>query len=148
MDERDEKAADWEQRVRQWRESGLSQKEFCTRAGLSLSTLRWWLYDRQAQRRRRRSKASSYQVAFGQGRGAAVCRSGPAPFVAVQVIDDRTVVDDSAVPARADSAAPSGLGVARHAGVTITLAGDRRVTVEPGFDAATLRVVLDVLEGR
>jgi hypothetical protein len=36
------KQARWERRIRQWRDSGLSQRIFCQRKGLALSTFQWW----------------------------------------------------------------------------------------------------------
>jgi hypothetical protein len=34
--------ATWTARVRQWRSSGLTAGEFARKAGLNVSTLRWW----------------------------------------------------------------------------------------------------------
>ena len=36
------KQARWSRRVRRWRDSGLSQRIFCEREGLALSTFQWW----------------------------------------------------------------------------------------------------------
>ncbi len=43
------KRADWGQRIREWERSGQSQKAFCAKHGLVLSTFQWWC----AQRKRR-----------------------------------------------------------------------------------------------
>ena len=39
-----QQAARWRERVLAWEESGLSQKEFCRRAKVSVHTFRWWRY--------------------------------------------------------------------------------------------------------
>jgi hypothetical protein len=36
------KQARWSRRIGQWRDSGLSQRIFCKREGLALSTFQWW----------------------------------------------------------------------------------------------------------
>jgi hypothetical protein len=36
------KQADWERRIAAWQRSGLSQRLFCERRGMALSTFQWW----------------------------------------------------------------------------------------------------------
>jgi hypothetical protein len=36
------KQADWNKRIAAWQRSGLSQRLFCERQGLALSTFQWW----------------------------------------------------------------------------------------------------------
>jgi len=43
------KRAHWGQRITEWERSGQSQKAFCAKRGLVLSTFQWWC----AQRKRR-----------------------------------------------------------------------------------------------
>jgi len=45
------KRAYWGQRIREWERSGQSQKVFCAKHGLVLSTFQWWC----AQRKRRKA---------------------------------------------------------------------------------------------
>lgn len=119
MKRRDEKATAWEMQIGRWRQSGLSQREFCRRAGLSLSTLQWWLYHPVAKQRRQRCQTE-----------------GRSPFALVQLTEEPSA---------------AGATTSLSAGVMVTLNNGRQVmgvTVTPGFDAATLRAVLAVLEGR
>jgi hypothetical protein len=41
-------AETWSKRVQEWRESGLTAKEFCAKHDLRLSELRYWTYRRRA----------------------------------------------------------------------------------------------------
>lgn len=111
----------WRRVLRQWRRSGLSVREFCADQGLSEASLYWWrrtLDQKDAQATR---------------------------LVPVRVIPEAADVADRdrpalAVPgAAADaSAAPSGL--------ELIVAGGLRLRIGPGFDAATLRRVLAILQ--
>ena len=47
------KRAYWGQRITEWERSGQSQKAFCAKRGLVLSTFQWWC----AQRKRRNAAA-------------------------------------------------------------------------------------------
>lgn len=49
------KRAYWGQRIAEWERSGQSQKAFCAKHGLVLSTFQWWC----AQRKRRKAVKSA-----------------------------------------------------------------------------------------
>ena len=40
--ESEEKRAEWEARVKAWKASGLTQKEYCLREGIGFSGMRYW----------------------------------------------------------------------------------------------------------
>jgi hypothetical protein len=41
--ERETRREEWEERLRGWKDSGLSQKAFCEREGISFAGFRYWL---------------------------------------------------------------------------------------------------------
>ena len=42
---------EWEQRVAAWKESGLTQKQYCAREGIGVSGLRYWASRSYRERR-------------------------------------------------------------------------------------------------
>src|SRR3954466_13154063 len=114
----------WRRLIKEWRRSGLSVREFCAAQGLSEANLYAWrriLAERDAQ---------------------------AVQFVPVRVIPGATGAGDhdtsSAVAHDARAAAHGSL-----ARLELIVAGGQRLRIGPGFDEATLRRVLAILqEGR
>lgn len=102
-------AARWRGILEAFRDSGLSQADFCRERGLSLHTLRKHLY----------------------GRRNRPTRATPVEFVPV-------VAADPGGPAPSPR---------RDDPIVLILGGGRRVAVAPGFDADTLRRLVDAVEG-
>jgi transposase len=95
------KERQWRQRVHEWRDSGLSVREFCDRHRLAEPSFYAW-------------------------RRALQQREDAGTFIPVRLAPE-------------EEPAPAG-------GVEVVLAGGRRLRVRPGFDPATLRQLLAVLE--
>jgi lambda repressor-like predicted transcriptional regulator len=113
----------WADLVTQWRESGLSQKEFCRRRGISDRALNNWLYKSPYRERLARILAARSQDKL----------DAEAPrFLPVTVLD----------------ATPDTNSRASCATIEIVLPGGPRIAVTPGFDAETPRRVVAVLEAR
>jgi hypothetical protein len=133
MARRSSQAVDWATLCREWRGSGLTQPEFCRRRGIPLHTFRRRLYQ---------------PVAGDVGGDAAGPTAPPPPkagppartpaprFIPVRVVADDRPTPGSATPPTQDRP------------VEVILAGGRRISVPPGFDAQTLLRVLTILEPR
>jgi transposase len=119
------RAEQWRIRVRSWKRSGLTARQFAEIEGLSAGTLRWW-----SSRLRSKGAASSRARTTTQVAPATMPR--PTEVALVQV-----------VPTPAQRVADSG---ASDTPIEVVL-GDVVVRVRRGFDPATLGRVLDVLEG-
>ena len=109
--------ASWPNLCAQWRLSGLTQAEFCTRWGLSLPSFRYHLYKSS---RRSQSPGSPLETA----------RNGTPLFLPVVC-----------------SPGPQRCGLLEPATVPIEviLSDGVRIAVTPGFDPQTLRSVVDAL---
>jgi len=108
--------ASWPNLIAQWRLSGLTQAEFCTRRGLSLPTFRYHLYKPS----HRCGPPGSPRRATPNGTPLflpVVCSPAPKP---------------GSVP-------PAG------SPIEVVLGDGLRVAVAPGFDPQTLRRVVDAL---
>jgi hypothetical protein len=109
----------WAKRVEQWRDSGLSAKEFAAKTGLNARSLVWWRWEFSKSdatpkpRRRQRSREAA----------------------AVAITKSTMQFVELMAPAARD-------------GLEVILPSTIRVCVRPGFDAATLGRLLDVLEQR
>lgn len=107
----------WRRQVERWKTSGLPKAAFCEREGISNASLHWWV--RELERRN------------GRRSGFRATRKAPTPkaprpeFVPVQVVPSL----QAAVKA-----------------VELEVAG-YVVRVVPNFDPATLRRLMDLLEG-
>lgn len=113
----------WAKRVERWRDSGLSAKEFAAKTGLNARSLVWWRWefsksDAAPKQRRRRRSREAAAVA--------ITKSPAQPTIKF-----------------VELMAP----VSRD-GLELILSSTVRVCVRPGFDAATLSRLLDVLEQR
>jgi hypothetical protein len=114
--------APWLAAIDEFRRSGLTQAEFCRRRELPLHTFRRFLYGR---------------------RGATPAPVEPTPVAPAPADTPRlipvTLVADPIAPEPAAATADP---------LVLILDGRRRIAVAPGFDPATLRRLLDALEGR
>jgi lambda repressor-like predicted transcriptional regulator len=121
MAEQQERDERWADVVSTWRASGLSQREFCLRRGISDRALNNWLYKSPY-----RERVAQILAARSQGD--------------LQVERPR-FLPVSVVAATGDAEAKS-----TAAPIEIVLASGLRIAVTPGFDAETLRRVVSVLE--
>jgi hypothetical protein len=127
------KASDWVERIDAWRSSGLSLPKFCARHGIKEATMNRWLYKPECKQavekaRQARSVAAEKSVSFAVESPP----KQPPAFVPVrlrQIISKGTKIPES-MPC-------SSIEI---------LVGERRIAVPRGFDAETLRRVIDVLE--
>jgi len=112
----------WAKRVERWKDSGLTAKEFAAETGINAQSLSWWRWhlSKGAEEPRPRRRRRS------QGATGEITRS-PA-------LSPMTFVEMTA-PAALDK-------------LEVVLPSTIRVCVRPGFDAATLGRLLDVLEQR
>lgn len=112
----------WSKRVEQWRRSGQTAKEFAARSGINANTLMHWSW-------RLGSKGGGNH----QGRGAGGAAASSGECGAVQFVELLGVTPPTAdVDPRLE----------------VLLPGGAKLCVPRGFDAATLRHVVHVLEGR
>ena len=109
----------WRTRVRQWRRSGLSVRDFCAEHGLSEPSFYAW----------RRTLAA---------RDAEAVR-----LVPVRIVAEGGASPQSADPSRGAAGRET---VSAQEGLELVLGGGRVLRIGPGFDAATLRRVLPLLE--
>jgi hypothetical protein len=109
--------ASWPNLIAQWRLSGLTQAEFCTRRGLSLPTFRYHLYKPS-----RRLEAP-----------------GPPPETATNGIPLFLPVVCPPAPQCGGLLAPPA------SSIEVILSDGLRIAVTPGFDPQTLRRVVDAL---
>jgi lambda repressor-like predicted transcriptional regulator len=113
----------WADVVTQWRASGLSQKEFCRRRGISDRALNNWLYKSPY-----RERVARILTARSQDK-----------------LDAETL---RFLPVAVLSATPDTDSRSSCATIEIVLPSGPRIAVTPGFDAETLRRVVAVLEAR
>ena len=113
----------WADVVSEWRASGLSQKEFCQRRGISDRALNNWLYKSPYRERVARILAARSQEDLV---------TEPPRFLPVAVLGATTAIHSQATAAA----------------IEIVLSNGPRIAVTPGFDAETLRRVVAALEAR
>jgi hypothetical protein len=109
----------WAGRIARWQQSGLTAERFAGREGVNPRTLTFWKWKLGHDDHHAAEAATS-------------SRRGGERLAFVEV------------PQRA--AAPAAM--AAPSAALEVVAGGYRVGVAPGFDAATLRALLDVIEGR
>jgi hypothetical protein len=109
--------ASWPNLIAQWRFSGLTQAEFCTRRGIALPTFRYHLY-------------KSGPRSGSPGSPPETASNGTPLFLPVVC-----------------SPAPQGGGLLEPstAPIEVILSDGLRIVVAPGFDPQTLRRVVDAL---
>ena len=113
----------WADVVTQWRASGLSQKEFCQRRGISDRALNNWLYK------------SPYRERVAQ-------------ILAVRSQGDLATESPRFLPVTVLGTTEATPSQAAYATIEVVLPGGPRIAVTPGFDAETLRRVVAALEAR
>ncbi len=107
---------EWSRRVREWRRSGKTSKEFAADSGLNAGTLLWWSSQLRGQRRVQGAAASTWR------RSPSALEVAGLPLVELsggEVGDERFELE-------------------LHTG--------RRLRIPPGFDAAALERLLAVLK--
>ena len=115
----------WADLVMEWKASGLSQKEFCRQRGISDRALNNWLYKSPYRERVARILASRSQE---------TPHAETHRFLPVAVLGE-----DRATDAPKASKAPA---------IEVVLRSGPRIAVTAGFDAETLRRVVEALEVR
>jgi lambda repressor-like predicted transcriptional regulator len=115
----------WADLVMEWKASGLSQKEFCRQRGISDRALNNWLYKSPYRERVARILAARSQE---------TPHAETPRFLPVAVLGE-----DRATDAPKASKAPA---------IEVVLRSGPRIAVTAGFDAETLRRVVEALEVR
>jgi hypothetical protein len=110
----------WTKRVERWAESGLTAKEFAAEVGVNSATLMHWKYRLAAE-----------------ARGASTLSAEPKQD-AVSFVEVQATAPDIE-PARKTSPPPA---------FELVFASGATVRIPAGFDAATLRRLLDVMTRR
>jgi transposase len=111
--------AEWTERVKRWKRSGLSAAEFARREGLKVKQLHWWVW---------KLGASSTAPQPDEPR-----------FLPVRVV--RSPAAAASTPAVLVTTSPPGTAATA---IEIALPNGRLVRVPPGFDPATLERVLAI----
>lgn len=128
-----QKEAEWRQHLRAQRRSGLSVRGYCREHGLLEPSFYHW--KREVARRDAASR-SGRDATSRSSRDPRHNAHGPAvAFAEIEVTDAGSVALQPA-PQSNDSA------------IEICLAGERRIRLGSGFDAATFLRVVALLEGR
>lgn len=120
----------WSAILADFRRSGLTHVEFCRRRRISIHAFRSWLYRRPPDLR----------PTSGDAQGAPPVPT-PAPSATPQFLP--VCIRPQPVPGLTsphDSRSAPAL--------ELVLTDDRRIRIPPGFDPATLRQLLDTLEGQ
>ena len=120
----------WSAVVAQFHRSGLTQVHFCRTRHLSIHTFRQWLY-----RLRHMTPVTDRPLTrISTATRPTLARPENPAFLAVHIRHAHSAADNT----RQDVVAPRSLEV--------VLSHDRRVRIPVGFDPATLRQLLEVLE--
>ncbi len=127
-----DKAAYWAEIIRRYRQSGLTQPQFCRENDVSFHSLRWWLHQPRARRAMEALRCAPGRKTRAKPQTPA--RPEVARFLPVRVVE-----------ATADGDRERPLAVSPPS-IQVLLGGGRRVAVGPGFDPDVLRRVVDALE--
>ena len=123
----------WSRLIEEWRGSGLSLPEFCRRRGIKKTTMSGWVYKPDLKHAIETARLREDQA--DRGVPAAVVKSFAAnstpAFVPVRL---RQLVT------------PPEIAAATRSAIEIIVGSGRRVVVQEGFDAETLRQVVAALE--
>ncbi|WP_165253315.1 IS66 family insertion sequence element accessory protein TnpA [Paludisphaera soli] len=127
-----EKAAYWAEIIRRYRQSGLTQPQFCRENNVSFHSLRWWLH----QPRAKRAMEALHDAAHRKARPEPQVPARPevARFLPVRVVE---------TPADRDPERPLAVS---SLPIQVLLGDGRRIAVGPGFDPDVLRRVVAALE--
>jgi hypothetical protein len=127
-----EKAAYWAGIIRRYRQSGLTQPQFCRENDISYHSLRWWLHQPRAKRAIKALRETAGREARPES--LAPARPAVARFLPVRIVETAAGRDpDSPLPGSPSS-------------IQVILGGGRRVAFGPGFDPDVLRRVVVALE--
>jgi transposase len=113
----------WAERVARWRESGLPAAKFASDIGVSARSLTWWKWRLGSSRRAAALAPRKSSIRRESITTSGIGKSAPLTFVEMAA----TIETDQ---------------------LEVVLASSIRIRVRPGFDPATLRRVLGVLEAR
>ena len=133
MSQRSDRAAHWAQIIHEYRQSRLTQPEFCRQRGIALGALKNWLYKapyRQAVEQRLLQTTPPVAVPKPPRRSA---RFVPVALAADSLLT--TPVSREGKPAAASA-------------LEVRLGSGRVISVAPGFDPETLRRLVALLEDR
>ena len=120
----------WSAVVAQFHRSGLTQAEFCRTRHLSINSFRQWLY----RLRHTTPAADRRRTRISIAPKPALARPENSAFLPVHIRPERSATTDSRQ------------GVVAPLSLEVVLTHDRRVRIPVGFDPATLRQLLEVLE--
>jgi len=126
-----DKAAYWAGIIRRYRQSGLTQPQFCRENDISFHSLRWWLH----QPRARSAMEALHDATHRKARPEPKAPTQPdvARFLPVRIVDCADLAPDSPLPGSPSS-------------IQVLLGGGRRIAVGPGFDPDVLLRVVVALE--
>lgn len=127
-----DKAASWEAIIRRYRESGLTQPQFCRENDNSFHSLRWWLHQPRAKRAMEAFRDAKAPKAVPGPQSPAQLQAGR--FLPVRIVEPHGFRDPNS---QSPESPPS---------IQVLLGGGRRVAVGPGFDPDVLRRVVVALE--
>lgn len=127
-----DKADYWAGIIRRYRQSGLTQPQFCRENDVSFYSLRWWLYQPKAKRAMEALHAATHRKACPEPQATA--RPEVARFLPVRVVEAST---------NGDRERPLAMSPPP---IQVLLGGGRRIAVGPGFDPDVLLRVVDALE--
>ncbi len=127
-----DKATYWAGIIRRYRQSGLTQPQFCRENDISFHSLRWWLHQPRAKRAMEALRDAKDHKAISKPQ--LTPRRQAARFLPVRIVDPH--VDRE--PDRPPPGSPPS--------IQVLLGGGRCVAVGPGFDADVLRRVVAALE--
>jgi transposase len=113
--------AEWIERVKRWKRSGLSAAEFARREGLKAKQLHWWNWK--------------------LGASDTVPQPEEPRFLPVRVVSSPTPAPTPSTSAALVMTSPSSPAATA---IEIALPNGRLVRVPPGFDPATLECVLAI----
>jgi transposase len=133
MPQRSDRSAHWAQIIHEYRQSRLTQPEFCRQRGITLGALKNWLYKapyRQAVEQRLPSSSAPAVVPKPRRKAAR--------FVPVALAADSLPITPASREAKPVAASA----------LEVRLTSGRAITVAPGFDPETLRRLIALLEGR
>lgn len=125
----------WRRIVEGWSRSGMSQRLYARRRGISLWSFRWWLYELRRRDSVRIGGPGRPSSGSAGGRAAEPARSSSAPpFLPVKVVQSPTKT-----PPRAISSLPT-------VPIEVVVGDRRRIRVSGDFDAALLAKLVTALE--
>jgi hypothetical protein len=122
------KAAYWVGIIRRFRESGLTQPQFCLDNDISFHSLRWWLHQPRAKRAMEALRDAKVHRVPSEPQSRTQLQA--ARFLPVRIVEPQVVMDTD--PSPPGSPPP----------IQVLLGGGRRVAVGPGFDDDVLRRVV------